>query len=150
MFEKYTRHVEFLGEDLDNVHQSGLFGSQVLHLAAFKGIGDDVLKFLCLGADVNAKGDLGLTPLHYAVLGGQVDVIELLLSHGADDCVENEFSETPFQMAKIMGSAEMQELLKKGGLSDVGAYSDGGGRQRWIDFKNIQELNFPANWPQDI
>jgi uncharacterized protein len=139
----YSRHVEFLGEPIKNVTQVGIFGSQVLHLAAFRGRHQDIEAFLACGADINAIGDLGLTPLHYAVLGSQCDAIQLLIRNSASRDIENEFGETPLQMAQLMSNAEIKEILRESGPFEVLSTDESViASQRWADFKKIQELNF--------
>lgn len=141
VLDRYSRHLEFLGEDLLDVCQVGAFGSQVLHLAAFVNRCDDIEDILGAGADKNAVGDLGLTPLHYAVLGHSLDAVQLLMSKGADLRMENEYGETPAQMALLMGHADMARLLG-GGNSLV--FADDGhsvARERWLEFKAIQVAN---------
>lgn len=140
----YSNHVEFTGDSVRNVNQVGIFGSQVLHLAAFQGRHQDIEAFLASGANINAIGDLGLTPLHYAVLGGQCTAVRLLLHNGASRDIENEFGETPLQMAHLMCNAEVEEILAEG--DSFGALSTDESltaRKRWAEFKEIQELNFP-------
>jgi uncharacterized protein len=139
----YSRHVEFLGVDLSDVHQVGAFGSQVLHLAAFAGRRDDVEEILSAGADVNALGDLGLSAVHYAVLGGNLDVVQLLASKGANLALENEFGETPAQMAHVMHHSDIEELLSQ--LRPAPIFSSDGwdvAEERWREFRSIQEANF--------
>ena len=34
---KYEQHLEFLGEELVDINQAGLFDSQIIHLASFAG-----------------------------------------------------------------------------------------------------------------
>lgn len=140
----YSTHVEFTGDSIENVNQAGIFGSQVLHLAAFQGRHQDIEDFLAFGADIDAIGDLGLTPLHYAVLGGQCGAIELLLRNGARRHMENEFGETPLQMAHLMGNSEVERILMEGGLLEMLATDESVvAKNRWAEFKKIQELNFP-------
>jgi ankyrin repeat protein len=146
LFEQYQRHVEFLGEDtIEGVHHRGAFDSQVLHLAAFRGSTTDVEAFIALGADINAIGDLGLTPLHYAVLGGHADTAALLMEHGARQDMPNEFGETPLQMAHLMGQQGIVTAFGNlGAFLIPGTDTDGTARQRWIDFRLIQQENFEA------
>lgn len=82
VFGKYSRHVEFIGDEIKNVAQVGAFGSQVIHLASFANCCDDIEELVQAGADVNAIGDLGLRPLHYAVLAGNSEAVHLLLFKG--------------------------------------------------------------------
>ena len=140
---RYSQHVEFIGEQLNDVHQIGAFGSQVLHLASFAGNCSDVREILLAGAEINAIGDLGLSPLHYAVLGGNLDVIRLLVTEGANFRLENEFGETAAQMAHLMEQSDAENLLCEFGSSPSFSF-DGGvvARERWSEFKSIQEENF--------
>ncbi|QUP52447.1 ankyrin repeat domain-containing protein [Ralstonia syzygii] len=140
---KYSKHVEFIGDEIKDVAQVGAFWSQVLHLASFANRCDDIEELIQAGADVNAIGDLGLRPLHYAVLGGGVEAIRILLLKKADVRAENEYGETPTQMAHVLGQADIENLLlEAGGQSAYGF--DGGttARERWLAFKSIQEGNF--------
>lgn len=144
MLSYYSSHVEFIGELVENVTQVGIFGTQVLHLAAFQGRLDEIEAFLAAGAEINAIGDLGLTPMHYAVLGGQCAAIRMLLQNGASRSIENEFGETALQMARLMCDRDSAEILSDGksfeGLSVDESVKAG---KRWAEFKKIQELNFP-------
>lgn len=146
ILSRYALHVEFLGDDLKSVEQVGGFGSQVIHLASFANQCEDVASFIGAGASMNVVGDLGLRPLHYAVLGGAIDVVRFLITSGADATTENEFGETPAQMARILGEAELEEMLLH--ISGQVVFSYDGcptARQRWLDFRSIQQANF---WPE--
>lgn len=139
----YSRHVEFLGEELNEVSQVGVFGSQVLHLASFANRCGDIEELLQAGAEIDAVGDLGLRPLHYAVLGGSWDALRLLLEKGADVGQENEYGETPAQMARVLGYAEIEcLLLGRGGRPAYGFDGGSTARNRWLEFKSIQQGNF--------
>jgi ankyrin repeat protein len=143
VLHRYSRHVEFFGEKLEEVSQVGVFGSQVIHLAAFSNRCDDIEELLQAGADIDAIGDLGLRPLHYAVLGGGLEAVRLLLNRGATACVENEFGETPAQMAYLMENTDIESLLLE--LSGQSASGFDGGttaKKRWLEFKSIQQGNF--------
>jgi ankyrin repeat protein len=145
LFEQYQKHVEFLEHTIEDVHYRGVFDSQVLHLAAFRGSTTDVETFIAQGADINAVGDMGLTPLHYAVLGGHSDTVALLMEHGAQQDMHNEFGETPLQMAHLMGQQEIVAAFGNVGAFLIpGTDTDGTARQRWIDFRRIQQENFEA------
>ena len=80
LFSRYSKHAEFIGEEITEVTQPGLFGSQILHLAAFSNRVEDVALSIAGGADINVTGDLGLSPLHYAVLGGSAEVALFLMA----------------------------------------------------------------------
>lgn len=139
----YSRHVEFLGEELNEVSQVGVFGSQVLHLASFANRCSDIEELLQAGAEIDAVGDLSLSPLHYAVLGGGLDALRLLLAKGANVGHENEYGETPAQMAHVLGYTEMESLLlSRGGQPAYGFDDEPTAKNRWLEFKSIQQGNF--------
>lgn len=144
IFEKYSNHIEFLDRPIKSVHDVGLFGSRILHLAAFNGNVSDVALILKEGGEIDVQGDMGLTPLHYAVLGDHISVVKILLEEGADVKCENEFFENPIQMAHILKEFDIEEFIKKFSGLMAFEYSDGAGYQRWIDFKEIQKLNFSS------
>lgn len=143
---RYSRHVEFIGAELTSVHQPGVFGSQILHLAAFADRADDVLTALAAGADVNAIGDLGLSALHYATLGGAVEAARILIERDVDFTIENEYGETARQMADLIGERNVSAVISHVDSTPT-HLADGAeaARQRWQDFKAIQEQNF---WPE--
>ncbi|MCW7542077.1 ankyrin repeat domain-containing protein [Aquabacterium sp. A7-Y] len=143
LLSRYSNHVEFIGDELTNVRQAGIFGSQIIHLASFAGHCDDIENALSAGANIDAIGDLGLSALHYAVLGESLDAVRLLISKGANLTLENEFGETPAQMARIMGFNNIENILCNFGCIPIGSF-DGGevAKQRWLEFKSIQEGNF--------
>lgn len=143
VLHRYSRHVEFIGDELKDVTQVGAFGSQVLHLASFANHCDDIKELLEAGADINAIGDLGLRPLHYAVLNGSLKAVRLLLNNGANAHVENEYGETPAQMAHILGYADVEcLLLEQSGESAFGFDSGTTAKDRWLEFQSMQKGNF--------
>ena len=147
LFSRYSKHAEFIGEEITEVTQPGLFGSQILHLAAFSNRVEDVALSIAGGADINVTGDLGLSPLHYAVLGGSAEVALFLIEHGADLAVENEFQETPRQMADLIGERIVAAVRAEADLSPTHvADNSESARSRWLDFKSIQAGNF---WSED-
>lgn len=140
---KYEQHLEFLGEKLVDINQVGLFDSQIIHLASFAGHCEDVTEAARLGANLNAIGDLGLSPLHYAILGGCPRTVKLLLSLGSDKSIENEFGESALEMAQILELHEVSVLLGSTELApSFGHDAAGHAKQRWLDFKDIQERNW--------
>ncbi|WP_092947429.1 ankyrin repeat domain-containing protein [Roseateles sp. YR242] len=146
LLNRYARHAEFLGEPLDDMNQVGGFGSQIIHLASFAGRLDDVVLLLNAGLDKDAIGDLGLSALHFAVLGGAVDVVRLLVDYGANLAIENEYGETARQMADLIGERSISKLLAEVDDSSTHIADDPKiARQRWADFKAIQQGNF---WPE--
>ncbi|MBT1539747.1 ankyrin repeat domain-containing protein [Ralstonia solanacearum] len=148
VLRKYSRHVEFIGDEIKEVAQVGAFGSQVIHLASFANCCDDIEELVQAGADVNAIGDLGLRPLHYAVLAGSSDAVHLLLLKGADVCAENEYGETPMQMAHVLEQTGIENLLlEAGGQSAYGFDGGATAKERWLAFKSIQEGNFWTDYP---
>jgi uncharacterized protein len=145
LFDYYSNHVEFIGDPINSTNQVGVFGSQMIHLAAFRGFCDEIETLLASGADIDATGDLGLTPLHYAVLGGQCTAVKLLIHCGANHALVNEFDETPLQMADLMLNVKIKDILQLGiSFESISSDKSVFAKQRWEDFKNIQELNFPT------
>jgi ankyrin repeat protein len=145
IFKKYARHAEFVGDELVDVNQPGMFGSQMLHLAAFKNDCADISVLLDAGANLNACGDLNLSALHYAVLGDSTDAMKLLLQKGIDKTLENEFGETAFEMARVLGNTDVEELINELNLSPLSSFDRNElAKSRWIDFRSIQEGNFWA------
>lgn len=143
VLRRYSRHVEFYGEELTDIAQVGLIGSQLIHLASFANCCDDLEALLDAGADIDAIGDLGLRPIHYAVLNGSLEAVLLLLNRGADVLAENEFGETPAQMAHQLRLANIENQLRE--RSCEPAYGHDGGttaKNRWLEFKSIQQDNF--------
>ncbi|TYZ48848.1 ankyrin repeat domain-containing protein, partial [Ralstonia solanacearum] len=49
VLEKYSRHVEFIGDKIKDVAQVGSFWSQVLHLASFANCCDDIEELVQAG-----------------------------------------------------------------------------------------------------
>ena len=140
---KYEQHVEFLDEELVDINQAGLFGSQIIHLASFAGEREDIALAVDLGANPNAIGDLGLSPLHYAILGGCPQTVALLLSLGSEKFIENEFGESALEMAQILKMREISALLGAVGLApSFGHDAAEHAKQRWLDFKQIQKENW--------
>lgn len=143
LLSRYARHVEFIGEPLLDVKQVGIFGSQIIHLAAFSNDAQDLERCIRYGADVNVMGDLDMVPLHYAVLGGAIDTVQLLLIHGTNSELENEFGETPCQMSGLMGETSICELLSRSNAGQsYGSDNNLTARNRWLEFREIQRKNF--------
>ncbi len=140
---KYGQHLEFLDEELLDVNQAGSFDSQIIHLASFAGEHEDISLAVALGANPNAIGDLGLSPLHYAILGGCARTVKLLLSLGSDKSIENEFGESALEMSQILELHEISVLLGSAELApSFGHDAADNTKQRWLDFKHIQEENW--------
>jgi uncharacterized protein len=146
LLDYYSRHVEFICTPLTDVSQRGVFGSQVIHLAAFANQCDHLLDALELGADIDAIGDLGLCPLHYAVLGSSEESIHLLLLRGAKTNILNEFLETPAQMAYILNQTKIMNALTLNSKESIFISDDKSiAHDRWLEFKAMQEKNFWKN-----
>ncbi|QRR08578.1 ankyrin repeat domain-containing protein [Burkholderia sp. MS455] len=68
VFEKYSTHPEFLGQELIDPDQRGAIDDTVLHVASRTGAIEDMKVLIDAGADVSIAGDLGNTPLHQAAM----------------------------------------------------------------------------------
>jgi uncharacterized protein len=79
------------------------------------GNGQEAVRLIEGGADVNAADSLGTTPLMWAARYGDVVVVERLIEAGAKPAAENVFGVTPMSEAALIGSeAVIRELLAAG------------------------------------
>lgn len=102
---------EFDGLSLSDPNQVGNFGNRPLHVAAVRGLAEELQALLSGGADVNARGEHGCTPLHYAVGQQNIDAIKLLLQHGASPTLKDVMGRTAFDVAKSYGRDDIAKLL---------------------------------------
>jgi ankyrin repeat protein len=58
---------EFCELVLEHVNQPGNFGNLPIHVAAVRGLPEELDALIAGGADVNAAGELGNRPLHEAI-----------------------------------------------------------------------------------
>jgi uncharacterized protein len=103
---------EFCDRELSDVNQVGLFGDYPLHVAATRGLVEEVLALLEAGANVDARGEHGYTPLLSAVAQGHVEAARLLLQYGAATDVANDWGDTPLQRARASEIAGLADLLE--------------------------------------
>lgn len=104
--------VDFLGREITDVNQRGIFGNTPLKIAAVRGDSHAVSVLLCSRADVNAIVEDGCTALHYAADFNHTEVVRLLLEAGATLDVRNDFGRTPIEDAELTGNAEAVEVMK--------------------------------------
>jgi uncharacterized protein len=105
-----TEHLpEFADRVLSDVNQRGLFGDTPLHVAATRGIEEEISALIREGAEVNARGEFGNTPLHDAVLQGNVQAVRILLAAGARMLELNEDGDSPVSLST---SSDIQEIAR--------------------------------------
>lgn len=105
LFQLYN-HEEFpsfMGVNIDNVNQSGLFGETLLSIAISRGAKEEVLVLLDAGADVNGVSENGNTPLHEAIGQKNLEIVNILLDRGALPSLKNDFDQNCFELAELMG-----------------------------------------------
>ncbi|MHB8624412.1 MAG: ankyrin repeat domain-containing protein [Sulfuricaulis sp.] len=105
---------EFLGIELTDVNQRGIFGDTPLHVTAVWGDAQAAKVLIEAGADVGAKGERQDTPLHHAVAQGHPEVVKLLVENGARTDVRNADGETPLDFAISHRNNEIVEILNRG------------------------------------
>jgi ankyrin repeat protein len=99
------------GIRITDVNQKDVSGDTPLHVAAVRGILDEVEALLKAGANVNEPGDVGYTPLHEAVEQGHIEVVKRLLQAGASMEARNEFGDTARDIANRRGPEEIVRIL---------------------------------------
>jgi hypothetical protein len=82
-----------------------------VHDAARRGDAADVMRYVRLGANVNARDAQGLTPLHWAAAAGNATVAQALIEAGADVNATSPDGVTPLHVAAHMGRREVMSLL---------------------------------------
>jgi ankyrin repeat protein len=107
------QHVtEFLGVELQDVNQRGIFGNTPLKVVAVWGDADAVRLLLDAGANINDRLEDGYTPLHHAASQGHLDVVRLLCERGAAADIEDDDGQTPLGIAKLLGQKAIAEYLQ--------------------------------------
>ena len=102
---------DFVGIDLSDVNQAGIFGDAPIHVAAIRGRTDEITALLDGGADANASGELGNTPLHEAVMQNRIEAVKLLLDRGADPTLKNQLGLTAIDFAQRADRKDAAEML---------------------------------------
>jgi ankyrin repeat protein len=82
-----------------------------IHLAAYFGLTDAMLKLIEKGADIELKDSSGAMPLHWAARGGHKAVVFLLLEKGANIDAESSSGWTALHLAAWFGSDAVIRLL---------------------------------------
>ena len=80
-------------------------------LAAEKGDEKGVLKFLNMGADINARTGNGVTPLMYASQNGHLTVVKMLILNGADVNAVPDNEVSAIIGASLFNQVDVVELL---------------------------------------
>lgn len=102
---------EFLGVNLVDPNQRGIFGNTPLDVAIVWGDLAAVTLLLDAGADVNAKQESGRTPLHEAASFGNIEIVKLLLSRRAKTDELDDSGLTALDVAKLSGHADVVNYL---------------------------------------
>lgn len=105
---------EFLGVELNDVNQRGIFGNTPLKVAVVWRDEDAVKTLLDAGADVNARCEDGYSALHTAAASGDVGICKLLIARGARISERNDNGETPRALAQALRHEAIVELLCSG------------------------------------
>ena len=103
--------VEFLGVDLTEPNQRGIFGRAPIDVAITWGDISAVKLLLEAGAAVDVHQEFGMTPLHDAASFGHQEIVRLLLEHGASVNALNDLGQTPLDVARLGGHEAVAELL---------------------------------------
>jgi len=98
-----------------SVGASSVASADPLIDAVRAGDGQQAIRLIEGGAEVNSADPLGTTPLMWAARYGDAVVVERLLEAGADAAAENVFGVTPMSEAALIGSEPViRELLAAG------------------------------------
>lgn len=100
LFKFYMEFPAFDEVDLQSVNQCGPFGQFPIHLAASRGVIEELTVLISNGADIDIRGEHGLSPLHLATLRDNTEAVLLLLHSGCDPNIKNDWKQTPLDMAK--------------------------------------------------
>lgn len=82
-----------------------------LHIAARKGMVDEVQRFLEQGANLNVQDEIGRTPLYLALTHNHKNVARLLIDGGADINVLNIWCESPLHEAADKGKLKIVKCI---------------------------------------
>ena len=94
---------------------AGSASADALLDAVRAGNGQETIRLIEAGADVNAADSLGTTPLMWAARYGDAAMVQRLLRAGAKAAAENVFGVTPMSEAALIGSEPViRELLAAG------------------------------------
>ena len=113
LFEIYKDLPEFVEIDALDVNTIGNFGDTPLHVAASRGVPEEIQRLIEAGANVNAAGELGNSPLHEAVGQDNPHAAEALLNAGATVKGINDFGESPIEIARRAGRTRLARLLEQ-------------------------------------
>ena len=102
---------EFLGVDLVDVNQHGIFYNTPIAVAISWNDQVVVEKLISFGANVNEKNENGETALHRAVLFENSEIAAIIIEHGADKGIRNNDGLTPLEYARELGNTVMTQLL---------------------------------------
>lgn len=111
LLTKIGHTTEFLGVDLVDPNQRGIFGNTPLKVVLTWGDEEAVKMLLDAGADVNATLEDQDTPLHAAARFAGANVVKLLLDRGANPNAVNDDGMTPAQLAKLLERPDIERLL---------------------------------------
>ncbi|XP_048257852.1 ankyrin repeat domain-containing protein 50-like [Haliotis rufescens] len=108
------------GADLSLAYNTA--GSNVLHLACFKGH-VDVVKYLLSQdiVDINSRGLKKRTPVMLAAEKGHKEVVELLVNKGADASLVDNRGNNILHLACLMGQMEVVKYIVSKVIVDVNA-----------------------------
>lgn len=93
-------------------------GATPAHMAAKKGMVNDLLALLRMGALPNAQDQLGWTPLHFAARYDHVDCAKVLLARGALVNQRNSMGTTPLHVAAATCARETMRVLLAAGADN--------------------------------
>jgi ankyrin repeat protein len=105
---------DFIGIELTDVNQRGVYGNTPLKIAAVRGDSNAVRVLLQAGADVNAIVEEDCTALWYAAAFDHPAVVRILLDHGASLDTRNSLSgDTALEAAQKRGLTEVLKVLEE-------------------------------------
>jgi ankyrin repeat protein len=102
---------EFLGVNLEDVNQTGIFGNTPLAVVITWGDLEAVSLLLEAGADVDARIEDGETAVHEAVRFDQPDIVKRLRAAKASVTMKNYEDRTPLDLARLLGNDVIVSLL---------------------------------------